>query len=111
MRKRGPGDIWQGLYDFPVIETTEPLLSGGLFSDSQLVAYLPEGAVLETVSAEHRHQLSHQQVRAVFCRIKLAEQLPEELRNQYGCTLLPLQTIEEIGKPIMIDKYLKSAFF
>jgi A/G-specific adenine glycosylase len=74
IRRRGDGDIWSYLYDFPCIETYEtdgfdPLLYG-LFTP-----WIGEGAsgVIEGEVRQYRHQLSHQQILAAFHIIRLPD--------------------------------------
>jgi len=47
-RKRKPGDIWEGLYEFDLFEAEKLLGAGPLFTDPELMGLLPTGAeVLE----------------------------------------------------------------
>ena len=68
MRRRGPGDIWQGLYDLPVVErpsarpTTAPPEAA---ATALLAAGLPApfaGVRFEAVSPPVRTQLTHQEL-------------------------------------------------
>jgi len=106
MRKRTGNDIWQGLHEFPYIETDQPL-STGLFLDEQILQSLTADAILENTSKEYRHQLSHQQIRAVFVRARLQGPINEAQQQKWGVQALTEVEIEQIGKPIMLDNYLK----
>jgi len=72
IKRRGDGDIWSFLYDFPCIETHtadsfDPTLPG-LFTP-----WIGEGTagVMEGVVRQYRHQLSHQQILAAFHIVRL----------------------------------------
>lgn len=73
LRRRPSGDIWQGLYEFPMIETTEEMdfaalkRSGAL---DELFAGTEKLEVLEIISGI-KHVLSHQILNATFYRIRL----------------------------------------
>ena len=69
IRKRGGGDIWQGLYDFPMIEKAD--------DKDLLIEDLSSFGVndLEQV-AELKHVLTHQRILANFWRSKV-EQFPD----------------------------------
>lgn len=62
VNKRVGKDVWQHLYEFPMLETTEATMTG---SDLQLVHLNPE--MIEKVY-EARHILSHQRIHASFYR-------------------------------------------
>lgn len=72
LRKRPVGDIWQGLYDLPLVES-EPPLRAPTAAGAQhlLVAAFAEthaAAAFERVSAPVRHQLTHQELIIRFWR-------------------------------------------
>ena len=64
LKKRVDPDIWQGLYDFPLIESKDPL------SSSELKKVLAEeyhsGIEVMESSAAYDHILSHQKITAQF---------------------------------------------
>ena len=107
MRKRSGKDIWQGLYEFPYIESAQPLATG-LFMDEKITRHLPEGAVIENVSKEFKHQLSHQQIRAVFVRARLRGLISGAAAQEFKVQEFSADDVEKAGKPIMLEKYLKS---
>ena len=64
--RRGSGDIWQGLYEFPLVECSAKK------SESEIVEMLnlnSNDTVLE-VSSEFKHILTHQRIFATFVLIK-----------------------------------------
>lgn len=63
LRRRGSGDIWQGLFEFPLIESEKPLTMAeaeekikSIFQTSQFTFHFVVGNVL--------HQLTHQRLHA-----------------------------------------------
>ncbi len=72
LQKRNSRDIWQGLYEFPLWETSAPL--SDIYSD--LTPYLQnllDDIPFEIIHASHvyKHVLSHQIITAVFIRLKI----------------------------------------
>lgn len=72
IRQRMEKDIWQGLYEFPQIETTATLTGAGLIRQAVSKKWLyPETATIESVSPRYKQQLTHQQISGQFVRISL----------------------------------------
>jgi A/G-specific adenine glycosylase len=72
MQRRGKGDIWQGLYEFPLIEDSsllnpEALTISGFWQDN-IHGLLP---VLTSHYIDFVHQLTHQQLHTRFFIIQL----------------------------------------
>ena len=67
LRRRGGGDIWQGLFEFPMIESDCKLTSEQVdeFIRSSLVKVGVKVKV-ELVACDVRHQLTHQRLHADF---------------------------------------------
>lgn len=97
IQRRGAGDIWQGLYEFPMIETEHR-------SDSRTVLNqlgLKDSETVVSISEEFKHILSHQRIFANFYLIK-TEALQGENFLSVG--------IEELGSfafPRLINRYLE----
>jgi A/G-specific adenine glycosylase len=70
LKQRDKKDIWKNLYDFPVLES-ETRLNPEDVLESRLLKTIFKGIpfTLKSVSAEYRHQLTHQKIHAVFFRI------------------------------------------
>ncbi len=64
MQQRGPGDIWQGLFELPLIESDKPLALRAMASRLEQ-AYGPDWT-LEHRADRPRHVLSHQVIHPVF---------------------------------------------
>lgn len=64
VQQRGPGDIWQGLYEPPLLESEKPMDRRGMAR--QLEKELGQGWTLLERLERPRHILSHQVIHAVF---------------------------------------------
>ena len=106
LRERREKDIWQGLYDFALAETTGPELP-----PAELLRHLDAlGARLDTSqaaepSAAYRHVLSHQKLEARFHLLVLAQPLPATTLRDLGLRAYSAAEIEALPKPKLIDNY------
>jgi A/G-specific adenine glycosylase len=89
IKKRGPKDIWQGLFDFPLIETDAPAedMGKGIYLDKQI-----------------KHILSHQHIYASFW-IKEVEKLTAEGAEQ----IVEIKDLEDFALPQLLVKYLNQS--
>ncbi len=72
LHKRGPNDIWQNLYDFPCIETDQPIEIEDLLSHPTLLALTSEKKFsIGQISHKYTHKLTHQTIIAQFFEIKI----------------------------------------
>lgn len=101
--RREANDIWQGLYEFPLIETPRPvdfreLCGMELFSD--WLGGAP-WQLVHSVSMP-KHQLSHQSLHAVFHRIKTPALTPKA-----EARAVPTAALGDYAVPRLIDRYLE----
>ncbi|PTB97943.1 A/G-specific adenine glycosylase [Marivirga lumbricoides] len=101
MKKRGPQDIWQGLFDFDLIESKTALNNNVV--EETILAEVPDAEVL-SISAPVKHVLTHQRIEAVFIGLKNPSSVYLKERE---LSYFKKEQIEELPKPILIDKYLK----
>ena len=73
LKKRSSGDIWQGLYEFPLIEGD----LNEMQEMEQAALWCKEPFVLKTISNEIKHLLSHRELRAKFYSIETDELIPQ----------------------------------
>ncbi|NMM47081.1 A/G-specific adenine glycosylase [Marinigracilibium pacificum] len=101
VRKRGVNDIWQGLYEFPLIEGEE-------LSNENLQTLPVEIDMVKIKKLyEVKHILSHQTIFATFYDIiPVNDNVVKEERADYIGDWLLAEEIEEKPKPILIDKFL-----
>lgn len=99
LRRRGGGDIWQGLYEFPMIETDRAADFSELTDSEEFRTVLGgvEWRLLRSV-AMPKHQLTHQTLHAVFHRF--------EIFSPVDFPSVPTATLGDYAVPRLIDRYL-----
>lgn len=106
MKRRVEKDIWQGLNDFYLIETSTPK---DLFfiKDHLLVKLLSLKYDLVQEPQTFQHKLTHQKIIAHFYYVKIFDDiLAREILNFTNFTLYTIDEIILIPKPILIHNYL-----
>ncbi len=103
MRKRKAGDIWNGLYDFHLIETKKDIKPLVLLKKEKEL----DNLVIEEVSILHKHILSHQHLitRFIMCSIKSLEDL-KSLMDENSLKFYSRSQIEKLPKPILVNRFL-----
>ena len=75
LTRRGGNDIWQGLYEYPLIEFDHtPTMAELLQTD--FVKQLPQGGQWKTVKEHYRHVLTHQVIWADLYTLTFGSALP-----------------------------------
>lgn len=106
MHQRPEGDIWAGLNDFYLVESEEKLSEVDEINDDFLNKVLSK-AIIKNSSESVKHILSHQRIEARFWHIVLND----EVAFPVGYEFYSLNEVENLPKPILIEKYLKSSAF
>lgn len=109
VRKRGEGDIWQGLYDFPMEELSgqdeNPEQSGFLGEMGDFMPiFVPEP------KKWYKHILTHQRIFANFVSVKVLQENLTALQawtERNGFQVVSLEKLEQLGKPRLILKFLE----
>jgi A/G-specific adenine glycosylase len=106
LQKREEKDIWQGLYQFPVIESEAKNKSKLELANSEVAIHL-KGSPHQIVksSAIVKHVLSHQIIFAKFWWIKL-ENIPSMGATDY--IDIPWSQLSNYGMPQLLVKYLEN---
>ena len=108
LRERGEKDIWQGLYDFALVETDTAELP-----TDELARHLDAlGAAIDTSqaaepSATYRHVLSHQKLEVRFYNLPLMQALPDAIVRDLGLRAYSAPEIEALPKPKLIANYIE----
>ena len=105
--ERKNSDIWKGLYDFPLIETWEKISSfNELSKHPTFQQLLPNSTtlVLNKVSSETKHILSHQKIYATFWHITANK--TNHLETDF--TKINSSSINNYPLPKLIENYVKS---
>lgn len=99
LRRREGGDIWQGLYEFPLVETASAVDFTELAATEAFRELLSDTdwRLVRSV-AMPRHQLSHQTLHALFHRI--------ECGAMPAFPAVPTASLGDYAVPRLIDRYL-----
>jgi A/G-specific adenine glycosylase len=107
INKRTDKDIWTGLYDFPLIETSaavhEPDL---LISDEWKKVTGGKKFILRSVSPSYKHILSHQKIYARFWEIEFNSDLKKIAGP--SAIVIKQKDIQRYAVPRLIENYLES---
>ena len=97
--RKGKG-IWQGLYQFPLIETTKAVTEEVLLTTEEFIKKVPTSSNIRLFNPKDIvHKLSHQHLHTKFWIVKTPK--IEEETIQWN-------TNEKYPVPILIDKFLKA---
>jgi A/G-specific adenine glycosylase len=103
MRKRGAGDIWNGLYDFLLVENKKAIKAESVLKE---IAVLKDQKV-HSVSAQFKHVLSHQHLLTRFVWIKVDKTAEvKSLMKQHALNFYSKEEISHLPKPVLITRYL-----
>jgi A/G-specific adenine glycosylase len=79
LRPRTGKDVWQNLYEFPLLELPEAPTDTAVLPPLLVEKFFPNGAPpgieVQGISKTYRQTLSHQIIRAVFCEFKLPDHI------------------------------------
>ncbi|MEB2778972.1 A/G-specific adenine glycosylase [Algoriphagus sp. C2-6-M1] len=102
-KKRTSGDIWEGLFDFPIeessIDTRSPSIDIPNARKEQIQPF----------PKKYRHILSHQRLSAVFSGVEIEEENMDKLETwceKEGFMLVAEDKIEYLAKPKLIVNFL-----
>lgn len=127
MKPRTTGDIWQGLYDFPLHEknVTNPEILENIHEQTEkqgLTAFMVGQKItldtnsdlfleIQSISDTHKHILSHQKIYARFIVLAVSNsQIASRLQSDLGAKFYDLEAVERLPKPILIADFLKKQF-
>ncbi|HTH58403.1 MAG TPA: A/G-specific adenine glycosylase [Cyclobacteriaceae bacterium] len=103
MRQRNGRDIWQGLYDFYLIETPKSKKAESMIQQDK---FLSESHIIKT-SRIFTHLLSHQKLKVKFIEVEQpASKKSERVAKKLGLKAFTKKEISKLPKPILIDRFL-----
>ena len=120
MKLRGEGDIWQGLYDFALLEglgdsatNINEVLKEKLQDTSLLAMQIGQeilpNLTVQRVSQSYKHVLTHQQITAQFIYLQVdSAELAAQILAENSLQLYTSDEVNELPKPILIVNYLKT---
>jgi len=102
-KKRGPGDIWQGLHDFPMIEKEKEEPIEEILCSNEFLRIIDNNKDYKilSVSDSIRHVLTHQILYVRFIRVDLFNALP----NQYSS--IHEHDFEQLAVPVVVQEFWK----
>lgn len=83
IHQRPQGGIWQGLYEFPLLEFNKPSTLAEVKSHPFCKHFIPSEAVLREVVTDYTHQLTHRTLKVDCYEIVLPEDTPVPETFQY----------------------------
>lgn len=100
LQQRGAGDIWQGLFELPLIESARPL-------DRRTLAGVLEktfgnGWSVKEMETRPRHVLSHQQVHSCFWTVIP----PRSFRVPAEWKKVPARNLDQYAVPRLVERWL-----
>lgn len=105
IRQRKDKDIWQGLFEFPLIECSGPVTIKKLIQ-SKAWKQIFEKDSFELIKSSDtiRHQLTHQTLHAVFIHIEMKEVNSPFLKKE--CKKVDTSELTEFAMPQLIVRYI-----
>jgi len=104
LRKRSSMDIWKNLYDFPGIETQSIVLPEELFLTNEWKSIFGKSKVVILHTSQIiKHQLSHQELHAIFYDVSVK---PPLFKLAKDIIEIPLEKLSDFPFPRLIDRYL-----
>lgn len=112
IRRRGEADIWQGLYEFPMLEVAGSNALNRAVAQSHFLPGIPEKEIVwEGEIIELKQVLTHRQVTAAFLRLHLSGPILEELLTREplsGCQKVSVSDLKKkFALPGVIVRFLK----
>lgn len=104
LKKRIENDIWQNLYDFPLIETNSQISFSELVQEKNFLELAGKNSYVIKVSQNYTHQLTHQKIQARFFCVELTK--PLALNRTKDLSLVKISEIDNFPLPRLMEKYL-----
>ena len=103
---RKENDIWRSLYQFPLIESDQPLPDVEILERmTKEFSLNPDRFTVENISATLKHQLTHQSIRARFVHLKM-EQWPDPVPGDWN--IISGERVDDFPIPTLINRYVET---
>jgi len=107
IHKRQAGDIWQGLYEFTLIESDKALSQEQLFKTEEFKNLYKKNSSIKYISGEYKHILSHQHLYAKFYVILVPETFKSIFLASYKASVITsLDKLNDFAFPRLTGKFL-----
>jgi A/G-specific adenine glycosylase len=100
INQRAGNDIWKGLFELYLIETSKSENLNDLLKNKALQKLIGNDHKIEKEPKKFKHVLSHQHLHAIFYVIKLKRSFAKKT------TTVPASILHELAWPRLIDKFL-----
>lgn len=105
LQKRTGKDIWQNLFEFPLIETEGKMNELNLIkSDAWKSIFSSDSAVVHKISIERKHILSHQILHTKFVELSVRQ---KGFKKPTHWLKVDIKKIKNYAVPRLIDRYLR----
>lgn len=107
LKRRIKGDIWEGLYDFHLLENSEK------YEVTTILEKLNLDSARMTIKGDQwtiKHILTHQNIFAHFLQIEVDQEVKKVLESA-GMRFFNHEKVRQLPKPILIDNYLHDEIF
>ncbi len=102
LHRREKGDIWEGLYELPLVEVTDDCGQVDLSSLPWIKAMMASGATLTCMAKEVKHQLTHQKLLTDYYELRV----PFDLQKWQSMKARDYHTEQYIVAPVSnLDNY------
>ncbi len=105
LRQRPVGDIWAGLYEFPMEEAAMRLNPGTLFK--KIFNGHPASAC-PTIAKPVRHMLSHRVLHLYFIQCKANRRLMLHAGKKFSSHPFTLRKVDSLPKPAPVARFMES---
>ena len=99
LRMRREKDIWQGLYDFHLVEKKRPVNIHDIINDDDLLKKL---SLVEATATYYKHVLTHQIILSKFIIMKVKEMPKQPAPFRFYSK----KQIHDLPKPVLISRFL-----
>jgi A/G-specific adenine glycosylase len=101
VRRRNQGDIWEGLYEFPLIETSKDLDEKSILNSNEFQILIGgKNFEIIKISPQFKHQLTHQTIYCRFIELKV-----KNFTNETDFENVKWTALEKYPKPILIQRF------
>ncbi len=105
LRIRKEKDIWQGLHDFPMLESNKSIIEPKFLKDKKWEEIIHiSKPIIKDVSEEYAHILSHQKLFARFYKLEATSKITKLPKD---CFWIKTKDIEKYAVPRLIDIYIR----
>ncbi len=107
MNKRGKGDIWENLFELPMIETPHPMEIQELVAYKEVIDCFGAGVGLRKMSGPIKHVLSHQNLFAQFIAVDTDT---DSVRKKMNWDYVFIKDLNTLAKPKLIYAFINGLY-